>query len=309
MAFQAEEKNQFDLGLYIVPVGIDYDNYYKFHRPMMINFGEPVAVSPFNGLYKENPTLAYNSLRDKVSDHLKKVMIDISDIEHYDLIDALRTICRKRVGERLQARRTGYPERLEVDRYLIKIVEGRLKKETDVAGSLSEKVNKYKGYLNDWKFRTWLPEKKKYPVIALTGITALLVLLFPLFLYGLVNNALPFYLPGLATKGVKDPQFLSSVRNGLAIVTFPLFYIIQFAVFSILSSSVPLDLGYLASLPLTGYAAFQYYRVAVKSRAKLRYNRVRKKQPELFADMHRLRSDILQAVDSWIAENVSPHKI
>jgi len=70
MAFQAEELNNFELDLQIVPVGIDYDDYEKVRGSLIVKFGEPVQVKDFVELYQESPAIALNSIKDKLSEHL-----------------------------------------------------------------------------------------------------------------------------------------------------------------------------------------------------------------------------------------------
>ena len=129
----------------------------------------------------------------------------------------------------------------------------------------------------------------------------LLIVLFPLFFYGLINNAIPFFLPSAITRKVKDPQFYSSIRNGMAIVLFPLFYGVQLVIFHAFVHGGWLSAGYLISLPLTGYFAYHYYRIARKILARVRYNVFSRRKPKMFDHIHQLQGSILQKVDEWVS--------
>ena len=302
MALQAEEKSNFSLGLYIVPVGLDYENYYKFHKSLLINFGKPIAVEPFQDQYLQNPSRAYTSLKNKIAEGLREVMIHIDEVHQYHLIDNLRNIYRKRMKKQMNLPDLSHPERFKADRKLIRICEHEIQGQPQKTEKLGRKVREFQKHLNRLNFRPWLFERKKYSMAVLLAGIPLFVLFLPLFLYGLVNNALPFFLPGLANRSVKDPQFYSSIRNGLALVLFPLFYLIQLVILSQFVDDGWLREGYLVSLPVTGYLAYQYYRLLKKWWVKMRYTLFRIKRPEHFNKIHRLRNEIIQTVDRWVEE-------
>jgi len=300
MAFQAEERNNFKLGLFIVPVGLDYENYYKFQRSLMVNFGEPIAVDPLNPLYQENPSKAHNLLKAKIAEGLKSVMLQIGHPKYYEMLDFLREIYRPKMKQWLNFKKISYPERLWADRQLVKIMDDQINKKPEAAEALNNHVMTFKKYLRRLHFRPWIFQKKHYPNGKLVAMIPLLIGLFPFFFYGLINNAIPFFFPYAVTRRVKDPQFYSSIRNGMAIVLFPLFYGVQLIIFHAFVHSGWLSLGYLVSLPLTGYIAYHYYRMARKTLTRIRYNAFSRKKPKMFDHIHQLRGSILKQVDEWV---------
>ncbi len=300
MALQTEEKNNFNLGLYIVPVALDYENYYKFHKTLLIRFGNPIALDPYQGLYNENPSKAYNRLKEDIASGLKKVMLHIGNAEYYDMIDVLSEIYRHRFVKKKGLQDLKHPASLKIDRELVHICERQIQDNPEEAEGLNKKVTDFQKHLKRLNFHPWLFGRKKYPVFALLAQLPLFVIFLPLFLYGLVNNALPFFLPGVVNRTVKDPQFYSSIRNGLALVTFPLFYLLQLIVFSQFFDAWSLRLAYLISLPVTGYAAYQYYRLLKKYWLKWRYNLFKIQQPEQFSKIRELREEIFQTLDKWV---------
>lgn len=302
MALQAEEKNNFSLRLYIVPVGLDYEDYYKFHKSLLIRFGKPIPVDPYREQYLENPSRAYIRLKNDIASGLKDVMLHVDSIEYYDMIDRLREIYRPGMQEKPGLRNLNPPERLNADRKLAHDCSLKIHKNPEEAKILNEKVREFNEHLHRLNFRPWLFERKKYSIIGLAAAVPLFLLFLPLFFYGLVNNALPFFLPGLVNRNVKDPQFYSSIRYGMALVLFPLFYLIQLIIFSQFVDDGWLRLGYLVSLPFTGYAAYQYYRLLKKWWAKCRYNLLRIRFREQYNKIHHLRNEILQTVDRWVSE-------
>lgn len=303
MALQAEDRNDFNLGLYVVPVALDYENYYKFHKSLTIHFGTPISVDPYQTLYHKNSSKAYNSLKEDIASGLKEVMLHIDSQEYYEMIDVLRAVYRHRLGKKLGIPGLKHHAWLKVDRKLVHICERQIQDNPGEAEALNRKVKAFQKYLTRLNFHPWLFRRKKYPVAVLLAELPFIVLFLPLFVYGLINNALPFFLPGLVNRNVKDPQFHSSIRNGMALITFPLFYLLQLVVFSQFFEAWWLRMLYLISLPLTGYLAYQYYRLLKKWWVKWRYNLFRKLRPGQFSRVRELREEILHTVDRWMTSN------
>jgi len=299
IAFQAEEKNDFNLGLQIVPVGLDYDNFYKFGHTLVVRFGRPVSVDPYQSLYEESSSRAYIALKNDIARQLRQVMIHISDKDHHDAIHQLREIYRVRMEDHMNGSLTRRPDQLKADHKLIGVCQAQCSAHPEEARHLDRQVRRYQWILNRIRLRPWVFNRNHYAWGKLLAQVPLMMLLFPVFLYGLVNNALPFFLPVLPTRKVKDPQFWSSIKNGLALILFPLFYALQTLAVAVFTDGAWIPPVYLVSLPLTGYLAYFFYVGWKKFKAKWRYNLLQKKKPFMMKQILDLRKEILSIVDRW----------
>ncbi|MEZ4905063.1 MAG: hypothetical protein R2822_26580 [Spirosomataceae bacterium] len=87
-----------------------------------------------------------------------------------------------------------------------------------------------------------------------------LVLTSPLALYGVINSGLPYSIPFLFTRNLKDQQFKSAFRIVLfALVTFPLLWLLQTGIVWVFSDLKIAGL-YVLSLPFTGYFTHRWAR-------------------------------------------------
>jgi hypothetical protein len=77
-------------------------------------------------------------------------------------------------------------------------------------------------------------------------------MMFPFFVYGLLNNILPWYLIHKLAGRIKDRQFINSARMASGLLAFPVFYIIQTLIFWFFSGSLLWTAAYLFSLPVSG---------------------------------------------------------
>lgn len=108
--FRIAGETQLALGdrpLYIVPTGIDFDEYERPYSNLVVNIGKPIPVQPFMEHYRDNEPLALNQMRDALADNLRPLMHDIRSDEHYDgimtLCDVLNKEMRRRSGLRNNA--------------------------------------------------------------------------------------------------------------------------------------------------------------------------------------------------------------
>ena len=84
-----------DRQLYIVPVGIDFDEYERPYSNLVVNIGQPIAVQPFMDTYRTDEPVALNNMRSALTDALLPLMHDIRNEEHYDEIMTLCNVMNR----------------------------------------------------------------------------------------------------------------------------------------------------------------------------------------------------------------------
>jgi 1-acyl-sn-glycerol-3-phosphate acyltransferase len=250
IAFMAEERENFELGIQIVPIGIYYDHYYKYNRELIVTYGKPVSLSNYKELYSKNPTAATIALRKEIYDNLIPLTIHIKSKTHYEDYETLRKIYRNSIlknlppsvklrreiefigtAETWEANHPGEADALfsEAAKYReslakLKVSDVSLAKSTSFAGTL-------------WR-------------VFLAGFT------LPLFLYGWLNFFLGFYLPSrLIRSKIKDRVFWATAEYIAWIIFIPVFLLIQWGAVWIVSDSFLLSIAYLATLPIFGKLA------------------------------------------------------
>jgi len=84
IAFMAEDDCNFELGLKVLPIGLDYGSYTSFRTSLFINIGKPFSIVEFKDIYKENPQKAYLLFNKKLKEEISGLMIDIQNDEFYE---------------------------------------------------------------------------------------------------------------------------------------------------------------------------------------------------------------------------------
>ncbi|MDX2444397.1 MAG: 1-acyl-sn-glycerol-3-phosphate acyltransferase [Bacteroidales bacterium] len=301
IAFQTEEANNFSLDLKIVPIGIYYSNFEDLRSSLLVMIGKPIPVSDFYELYKESPVKAINGLTSTLSEHIKPLIVNIESEEFYDLYNELREIYKYRMCERLSLPNCNQPNKLKADQELIKIVSKYEKDNHKEMPEFQELVLSYNKKLTQSGFTNEIIENGHGKIINLLLLSVFLILSFPVFLYGFINNILPFGLSVKFSKKAKDRQFRSSFKYVLLMVLFPLFYIFQTLIVLIFTSWKIAGV-YLLSMPVFGIFAWWYSFQFKKLILKWKFYFNKRSQNTLLISLLNMHGEIISRTDQIIAD-------
>lgn len=192
-----------DYPLYIVPTGIDFDDYERPYSNLVVNIGKPIPVQPFMEKYREDEPVALNKMRDALRDALSPLMHDVRDEEHYDEIMALCKSLNPEYRRREGLKNTAWNRFLMRQKITADYENGKLKE------SKSQRVEK--------STREIL--RPLLGVLLFGGIVAAAVLV-PVVRWTVLFCLLCYPLPFIPThlimkKKTADPQFRSSVNFGV----------------------------------------------------------------------------------------------
>lgn len=255
VAFLAEERNNFSLGLHIVPVGIYYSRYDTMGGTLHVRFGKPIRVDHFREAYLENPQKAHLALRDAIADGIRPLAIDISKKGWYEIYESLLSLMTRRLARKLD-RRAGLREREFVaQKQIIATLDQVHDTNPQQLELLKNKVEAYESLKKKYR----LSDKTlfwRWPVIpGLLFGTILLMAGLPLFLYGLINHILAYFIPRKIVTLFKDKQFHGSVKFLWGALFVPLLYLLQAALVWLIVNKAWIAGAYLISLPLSGMYA------------------------------------------------------
>ncbi len=301
VAFQAQESYDENPGVVIVPVGIDYSNYSAFRGHMFIQYGDPIEVSEYYAEYKENPPRAMNSIRERLSSELSKYIIDIQSEEHYDTCMLLRKIYNKRMRERLGIRQSDLYHRLLADQHMIhELARAESERPEEMAG-LSNMGREFTRGVEKFRMRAWVFNSARYPIPMLLLADLGMLILLPVFLYGLLTNYLLYRLIEKITKAkIKDLQFHSSVKFVLGTSLFPVYYLILFIPVWIFTEPGWIKWAFLGSLPVSGLLAHTWAIWFKKLRSLWRYQLLTLGRNKSLGRLKDLRKQIVELADTLI---------
>lgn len=292
IAFQAEERENFELNIQIVPVGLDYTHFINFGGDVLINFGKPFNLSAYKQDYFENEQKGMNRFMQDLRSHMIPYMIHIDDSENYEGIKSLidlylmdKIVIHKYKEDHLA--------KMNLQQKATEAILALKNTDQETFETYTQKGKKVNELIEKLNFRPWILTKERYSIGNILLARLMQFLLFPFYLYGFLTNIIQFQIPVLSSKGIKDPQFLSSIRFVIGMVVFTLMYIVYLILLLVFVPNWIIALVVSATIPLAGIAAFKYYKWFKKTSAKLRYNRLRRKNNANWINMTKNYNDVV----------------
>ena len=99
IALGVEHKNDFELGLKVIPIGLYYSNPSKFRSKIYVNVGAPISVKDFQKTYQTNEVEGVQSLTRRIKQSLEGLTITTSDQEQEELFFKIKRIYKNHLVE------------------------------------------------------------------------------------------------------------------------------------------------------------------------------------------------------------------
>jgi hypothetical protein len=134
----------------------------------------------------------------------------------------------------------------------------------------------------------------------------LLVLFWPIYMYGLINNLIAIALPYIiGTFTVKDDHFLSSVKLAIGLLSFPVSYLIQSIIFYKFFPNGWYVALYILSIMITGILAkiYQNWIHRFWEMFKIRLLMIKRKRE--FVKIKRNYNDLINTLNENLLESIS----
>jgi 1-acyl-sn-glycerol-3-phosphate acyltransferase len=274
-------------GVQIVPVGLYYHDYAKFNQKLVVNYGKPISIDDYYERYKEKPALTLNQLRADLAEKMSEQMIDIQTDTYYNMVQFVQSeFSRERSKKKPK-------DQFWIQKQLCDGFNRAIAQNALFLPQLLGFVNEYTGFLKQHDLRDWVVEKGKFPLWdRFINFMACLVL-FPFLMFGGLINWLPFTIPAIPTKKIKDRQFHSSVKYALSIFVFPIYYLIIGLIAWLMVKSVFATLAFLTFSALSGFIALKCRNMWVKLKAKTRFEKLNRTQPDKAHEIIKLRYKIM----------------
>ncbi|MBA7556390.1 hypothetical protein ES705_49096 [subsurface metagenome] len=135
------------------------------------------------------------ALKEEISDRIKELMLHIETSRYYDLYNRIRLIYGSKMAKNHEINEYKQPLALELDQKTVNVLNKYHDKFGNGLESLKEKVEQFTQLSTKLNIDHQVLEKGQSSFINLL-IKSLAALLFlPVFIYGFINNFLPFYIP------------------------------------------------------------------------------------------------------------------
>lgn len=334
IALEAEARRGWELGVRIVPVGLNFESRTRFLSGVLIRFGEPIPAARWRGAYEADPRGAVRQLTDAIQEGLREQAVHIEEHRHVELVQAMMEIYGRDLPVEQVYQDAGRPG---LRRWMVRLLLTQLRSSSELRRNLrryfatkqrlAEAVQRweardparvealrgairvYQDHLDQHQVREGLTRSGARLPGAREAIkmTLYAVLFAPFALWGLVNNVAPYALARGAWESAPEEAIRAIRGFGVAFVAFPFFYALQgFALYELLREepSWPWWVSsYLGSLPPAGFFWLRYTRQLMRFRSRVIARQLFRGERVRLWMIQQERLQLLQAFEALLRED------
>lgn len=296
----AEVENNYSLNIKIVTIGLNFSNPHKFQSDLFVNIDKPINVSDFYEQYKQDTFKAAHALTDEIRKRLETQVVAIQDSDVDKLVANIEIIFKSQLLKDLGHSPTEMENVFNTTKTMSDCVHYFVEFQPERVEKLRGEIN---SYLNDLE-RLSLSDsvvggsEKKAPVFDALKSIFFLVVGLPFFVFGFINNFLPWRIPGWAARAIsKREEFFGSIALSLGTLTFIVFYSIQIWLVNKYTHDWRMVLGYAMALPISGLFAFYYYRRFTNIRGNWMFFSLFYKKSNLISSLISKRQTIIEELE------------
>ncbi len=269
----AEASNNFQLGVNIITIGLNYANPHKFNRDLFINIDTPIRVADYKEQYSIDEYKTVDELTEEIRRKLETLIIAIEDDKTDELVKNIELLYKYKLSKERGISKKDKDAEFILTKGIVEAVDYYQKKNPQHVEIMRSRINEYLNNLS----RLGLTDKdiarnqKKSDSFISSNLKALLLIIlgFPIYLYGLINNFLPFEIPGRIARRISSSiEFVGAISMVGGMFTFLIFYTVQIIFVWKYTHWVWLTIVYGLSLPLSGFFTYWYFYTINKIRTK-----------------------------------------
>lgn len=263
IALGAEASNDFKLGVALVPVGLNFSDVGIFRSELFINFAKPIDIAQFFDMYKRNEYDAVRALTDQIKNSLEQHTIAIENETLDGLVKNIETVYKSELSAEFGLSLKQKQDEFLLTKGIAEAVHHFYRENPYEVETFRIKIQRYLHNLQRLNLKDSLIKKSVLRrSLSVDSFKTLLftVFGFPIYLYGIINNYLPYRIPGvLAEKMYKSTEYQGPMKLVFGIITFSAFYTGQILFVVTVFNTLWLTILYAATLPFFGFFALNYW--------------------------------------------------
>jgi 1-acyl-sn-glycerol-3-phosphate acyltransferase len=274
IGFGAEERNAFSLGVQIIPVGLNYSNVVKFRSEVYVRFGQPIPLREYREQYEQEPVAAVKEVTGRIETALSKLTTTVKELELEGIVSALENIYKKELIVDLGMQPDDSHADFAVTKGLINAVEWFYERYPERVEHFKALLERYQHNLERLHLRDefFSPVKSDLSFWKRFRSAALLIIGFPIFIYGFINNYIPYKFPRwYAQHFVMVKSQWASMKMVIGAAVFLVYYALEISVVAALTSGPVWPIVYAFTLVPSGNFVLRYLRWARNYRQHLRF--------------------------------------
>lgn len=313
IALEAQARHAGQPWLTLIPVGLNFEARKSFRSRVLMAFGEPIPLAPYLPHYRDDAWKAVDALTTQIQWGMEAQVIHVERIDLAALVREVEALYRSDLVRELQAERGLSPKQIDLfrlSRAIVAAVHYFKAQDPDRVEQIWQHIQGYKALLAEYRIRDQAvhgrlqlprsPRRLRRTGLALLGL--------PVFAYGALVNALPYFVPRwLARTLTRKETDYATARLLAAIVLLPLFWGLEtWLVWR--ATDLRVAALFLASLPLSGLLAYHYLGGLARLRQQLRFARLAMTRNHTATRLLTERQQILDELDRAKADYLTATK-
>lgn len=290
----------------IITIGLNYSNPHKFQSDLFLNIDEPINVSDYYELYKKDTFKGAHALTDEIKKRLETQVVAIQDSEVDKLVSNIEVIFKSQILQDLGHSPKVMEHDFNTTNAISDSVHYFLERDPQCVVSIQAKIDSYLNDLEQVSLNDGIIKnvEKSTPFFDSIKSFIFLIVGFPTFIYGFVNNFLAFRIPYWSARTIaKTIEFHGSIAYTMG--TFILFYTLQILFVNKITDDWRIVLAYALSLPIFGLLAFYYFKRFTTIRGNWKIFSLFHKKNTLIISLLSTRQLIIADLEKARKENVN----
>lgn len=227
-ALAANEKFGNEKPVYIVPVGIEYGDYFRYHSTSLVNYGEPINVTEYVKQTEfENEAQIIDALRKELAERMSKLITYIPFDEDYEAVWALtRMLSISSEGRSYGQTGTSLHECMTKNQTIIEDIRKAREEHPEEMEKILKDAAEFERKRVKKGISIYSFKHRKNPVLSAIGKGFAALIGLPYFIFSAVAN-LPLWATSVGVRSiVKDPAFRNTASFGIKLGLTPFLLII-----------------------------------------------------------------------------------
>ncbi len=337
IAFGAEARNLWQLGVKVIPVGLNFESRELFMSAVQLRFGDPIDITARQADFTAQPTRAVRALTRDIEDQLRQLTLHVEDSRLTQLVEDLATLysaektarqADQRPAPLKRSRRFRPMQRviswfrpqliepinlsdaLESRQRINALLHSVARADPAAIEELRQRIDRYQAHLRQHDLRLDLRQRFDQPLrerLIRLRMTAYAILMAPVAAFGFVHNAVPYLFSLFVGRRFRNDAVRAFAYFGVGTLAFTGAYtLFGFWMWQFTERSLVGSLTYLATLPPTGFLCLRYRRRITQYRARILVRTFFRRQDTMRALLREERNQIFERLEDLAEQHPQP---
>lgn len=298
IAFGAEEEYHFNLGVKIIPFGLNYSNPHRFRSDLYASIGEPIHSNTYRERYRKDPRGTVLALTEDIEVAMKKQLVHIDSEQLDSVVDKVQAVYKRDLKNEFNISYRDQDKEFKMDKDIVQAIEHFEKEDPEGVRQMEVRLDDYLGRLREAN----LSDRAVKGLQTGNRLGDILVMIFgfPLFLIGAIHNVIPYFLATSIVKNMKlDTNFRGSIALAMGMGIFLIWYLGISITASFILHSWWVGPLYFLLMYVSGLHALRYMILIAHDRQRRNLNKRFRENKELVAELIVTRKGIIDDLETY----------